>query len=45
MKRDDPGDAPFQVAPRKHAIIASAIREALAGIPLDPSRPPRSRTW
>ena len=39
MKRDDPGDAPFQLAPRKHAI-ASAIREALAGVPLDPSRPP-----
>ena len=38
---DHPGNAPFQVAPRKRVQIAGAIREALAGAaPLTLARAP-----
>ena len=37
---EHPGNAAYQVAPRKRVIIAGAIREALAGAPLTLARAP-----
>ena len=37
---DNPGNAAYQVAPRKRVIIAGAIRETLAGAPLTLARAP-----
>ena len=40
---EDPGNAAYQVAPRKRVIIAGAIREVLAGAPLTLARLYRTR--